>query len=324
MSSMPAPPDASKTSITAIAAGVLVALTFSLLARQASPPLAIILTGIPLFALGFGLGNRATLNAALSAFITLAMLEDVTDGLTFLVLFLLPMLWLVRRSLLFRPAAGASEGGAADQERREWFPLGLALSELLWLPVVLVLLAAAHYAGQDSSLEAAVSTLLSTWVEMNRAALGPEADVLRSGMYGFLIVGLTAWMWLLLLYAAAWLGHAAVGRLGRRIRPSLRLLPFIPPLALLAALAAAGLLSLFSEGEAAFLAKTLVFILLLPYFLAGMAELHQRAVGWPGRVLWLTLLYAALIVFSPVVMAVACFGVYLQARALALPPELRG
>jgi uncharacterized membrane protein HdeD (DUF308 family) len=60
-------------------------------------------------------------------------------------------------------------------------------------------------------------------------------------------------------------------------------------------LVASALLVIFTDGQAEFIGKSLFVMLLLPYFLSGIAQMHARARQSPAGNWWLALAYGLLI-----------------------------
>jgi predicted membrane protein len=75
-------------------------------------------------------------------------------------------------------------------------------------------------------------------------------------------------------------------------------------------------LALVGNTNDIFLAKTVFIILLLPYFLCGIAMLHNITHTWPARRLWLVLIYVFMIVMAWPAILIISAGVYTQCNAL--------
>jgi hypothetical protein len=112
-----------------------------------------------------------------------------------------------------------------------------------------------------------------------------------TGDGSFLLFASTGWSWVLMLYALAALAHGLLESRGLVLRPGLALEPHSLPLWLLGLLSINGGVALLGHGMDRFIAETVFLLLLLPYFLAGLALVHRFSLRWHNRRLWLTLFY---------------------------------
>jgi hypothetical protein len=115
--------------------------------------------------------------------------------------------------------------------------------------------------------------------------------------------------------------QSALSRWGMALAPTpqwsaVRLPAWYPPLT---GAAAAAWLLLGGDGDAVTLSVLLV--VLLPVFLQGVAAVHRRSRGRPGRGFMLGAFYAGLVILSvPAAIAVTAFGFYEQWGRRTSPP----
>jgi hypothetical protein len=87
----------------------------------------------------------------------------------------------------------------------------------------------------------------------------------------------------------------------------------------LPAIGAAAWLVLGGDGDVVTL--SILLVLLLPVFLQGIAAVHRRSAGRPGRSFMLGIFYAGLVILSvPAAVAVTAFGFYEQWGRRTSPP----
>ncbi len=264
------------------------------------------LSPFPLFAAGLGFGPGAAAAAVGLAAALLWALSGFPAALAFLALFGAPAALLLATGL--RGAAPAAGGGAF----RPALPLALLG---LW-PVVVLLLAALFLSGGEG-LQAAMRAMLET--ALGRAGFALPDPVLNQ------VVRVKAAA-IGLLSAVALLGNGFAAR-----RALLRWGVPVPPLPdpaaarlpgwypLLPALAAVVFLAVPAEADAAPLSALL--LLLVPLLVMGVAGVHARAKGRPGRVPMLALFYLLLAFFLPQLgSALVGLGLYDQFRRRAPAP----
>lgn len=257
------------------------------------------LSPFPLFAAGLGFGPGVAAAAVALAVALLWGLSGFAAALAFFALFGAPAALLL--------AAGLRGGGFQSA-----FPLALLG---LW-PVAVLLIAALFLSGGEG-LQAAMRAMLEA--TLGRAGFAVPEPVLsqvvrvKAAAIGF-------------LSAVALLGNGFVAR-----RALLRWGVGVPPLPdpaavrlpgwypLLPALAAGLFLAVPAEADAAPVSALL--LLLVPLLVMGIAGVHARAKGRPGRVPMLALFYVLLALFLQVMGPVLVgLGLYDQFRRRASAP----
>ena len=287
----------------AAAAALLLLAALGQMSFMASAPL------LPLFWIGFGQSLAAATGASGVALLLILVLAGGTSALVMLVVHVLPALYTVAMSRLFRDTP----------EGRQWYPVQAILAGLCAYAALLFVAAAFYYAGQEGGIAAELRSSASANLDQLdgdvKIAAGKIADTA-----GFLIVGAQVWGIVLLTYVMALAAHLYVKWRGLTGRPHLLLQEGEPPVWVLPALGLAAGLSLTATGQVLFAGKALLVIFMLPHFIYGMAMIHRWVRGWPGRELVLFCIYASLLLLATLPLVVA-IGVVRHAMRLgsALP-----
>lgn len=257
------------------------------------------LTPLPLFLAGLGFGTGVAVGAAVVASVIVGVFAGGMGKLVFLALFAIPVPLIVALAL---------RGGAPT--------LGLSAPLMLlglW-PLAVLLLAAAWMAG-DGGLEAAMrrmveSVLLRLGVPANEMLVGTVVRI-NAAAFGLIAAtalvlnGVAAQRWL----ARRGLARAAVPDLrGLRLPGWYPLLPLLPAAAFVAAPAGSDAVAL-----------SALLLVLLPAFFLGVAGVHLRASGRPGRLPMLSIFYLLLVVFlqfmAPAMVALGLFDHFRRGNA---------
>ena len=258
------------------------------------------LTPLPLFATGLGFGPAAMAWAAgLAAVIHLAV-AGLVPATVFLVAFAVPALLMV--TLGFR------------QGRIE---TGLPLALLGIWPAVVIILAGIAFAGTPGGLEGAIHAAVLQG--LNRMGTSPEQMPVQE-LVQVMAAAVGFWSAISLSVNGA-AAQSALSRAGLALSPTPRWsavrLPFWYPA--LPGAGAAAWLAFGGEGDV--VALSVLMVLLLPVFLQGIAAIHRRSAGRPGRHFMLGIFYAGLIILSvPAAIAVTAFGFYEQWGRRTSPP----
>jgi len=280
----------------------LVAAVLSLWAMRGLPLgfAAFWLAPLPLFAAGLGFGPGAMAWAAGLAALIHALVAGMLPMLVFLAAFALPALLMVGLGL-----------------RQGRIEPGLPLAVLGLWPALVILATALSFAGTPGGLEAAMRTAIAQALQRMGAspAALPVGDLAQVMAAAF---GFWAAISLSVNGAAA---QSALARSGLSLAPTprwsaVRLPGWYPALA---GVAAAAWLAFGGEGDV--VALSVLLVVLMPVFLQGIAAVHRRSAGRPGRNLMLGIFYAGLVILSvPAAIAVTAFGFYEQWGRRTSPP----
>jgi hypothetical protein len=297
----------SKETTLAVICGVLSGGVFSLIADTiGGGMLAVFLPVLPLAFAGLALSARHCLIAAISACAAIALLSDAGYILFFALFLAVPLMHFIRRCLLWR-------GGEGE---REWYPTLAALSEVtLFSAGVFMVFALISVHAEHIPLKSIVAGTLSSQQDNLLKDADPSVSryiKLLANQWSFLVFAVASWIWTLLIYAVAALVNALLASKAMSLRPHLAITPEGLPLWLPAALLISAALALLGHGNDSFAGETLFVIMLLPYFLSGLASVHRFLGAWPAKKIWLTAFYVLLALFPWAAALLIARGAYTQ------------
>jgi hypothetical protein len=256
---------------------------------------------LPLLFLGLSEGARAAVHAGCIAVIVSLGLGGEQAAFNMAVFVALPVCVLLNRLLCYRTNASGQV---------EWFPALRAVTELsVFSAGLFMALAMLASYGQKQNLQA----LLSASFALDLSTLEPDAEALMRkliGEWSFFLFAAVGWMWVLVTWLLALMVNRMLVIRASALRTDISLAPRGIPRWLPALLTLCAGLALLGQGNDGFVGKVVFLILLLPYFLSGMAMIHAMSRLWRPRVLWLFLIYIILIFQVWTAIFVAAAGLY--------------
>ena len=250
------------------------------------------LTSLPIFAAGLGFGSASAFGALCVGTLIVLILASEWPALIYLLGFALPALLMVATGL---------RGGRVDASA----PLALIG---IW-PALVILLVAVLLADSPGGFDGAlIGSVKQGLARMGMADAGMPVEQLARIM----APAMAGWMVAALIIC----GIGAQSVLTRRgmalaATPLWRetRLPiwygFLP--------SAAAVIWLSGMGGDSSLPLALFMVLLLPFFLLGLAAVHRRSAGRTARPFMLGVFYAGLVILSvPAAIAVTAFGIFEQ------------
>ncbi|HMD63591.1 MAG TPA: DUF2232 domain-containing protein [Stellaceae bacterium] len=254
------------------------------------------LAQLPLFAAGLWLGTGASASAGLVAALILAGAGNLLAAAVFAVLNVIPVVLLVRQSLLART-------GAANAV--EWYPPGLLTAWLTGLGLAAAAVTLVFFGGPQA-MQAALRELLAPALDRRLDEFVPEHDELLA-FIAFILPGIIATSWMVMTATNGSLAQGLLARFGASWRPSPDLaalgLPVWIPV-LLAFAAGATLLG----GTARFFGINVMIVLAVPFCLAGLAVLHTVARRFPRPAITLVTFYVLAGIFGWPLLLIAVLG----------------
>ena len=258
------------------------------------------LTSLPIFAAGLGFGSASAFGALCVGTLMVLILASEWPALIYLLGFALPALLMVATGL---------RGGRLDASA----PLALIG---IW-PALVILLVAVLLADSPGGFDGAlIGSVKQGLARMGMADAGMPVEQLARIM----APAMAGWMVAALIICGIG-AQTALTRRGMALAatPLWRetRLPiwygFLP--------GAAAVIWLSGMGGESSLPLALFMVLLLPFFLLGLAAVHRRSVGRTARPFMLGVFYAGLVILSvPAAIAVTAFGIFEQWGRRHEPP----
>ena len=294
-----------------LGAGVAAALLFvsPLSGTSLALPL-FILTGLPVAIAGLGWTFLAAIAASAVAALLLALLASPTAAAIFLLLFGLPIVWLVRLAGLSRP----TEAG------REWYPLGRLLLHAAAAAAIGLTLVGLLIGFDIGTLTRTMSDMLTEWFRLQPELGTPPA---REELEAFVRLNVIllpytlAAMTLVVLVLQLWLASLITRASGRLERPREPMWQVeFPPVATPIFLGAVAL-SLLPHPLGS-ISATAAGTFGCAFALVGLAVLHVVTLGSALRPLMLTAVYGLIFFAGFPMLILALLGIaetYLHLRA---------
>jgi hypothetical protein len=249
------------------------------LAGSTGSMILVYLAQLPLFAAGLWLGTGAAAAAGLIAALILAGAGNLLASGLFAALNIVPVVLLVRQSLLFRTAPGNAI---------EWYPPGLLTAWLTGLGLVAAAVTFVFFGGPQG-MQAALREALAPALDRRLGEITPEIDELLA-FVAFIFPGIIATSWMVMTASNGILAQGLLARFGASWRPSPDLAPLSLPMWIPALLAVASGATLLG-GTARFIGVNVLIVLAVPFCLAGLAVLHAVARRFPRPAVTLTVFY---------------------------------
>lgn len=299
-----------------VGAGLASALLIAVIAK--ATPLAFVLymlAPLPIVIVSLGWHHRAGLVAGAAGAVALALFSTPLRGLAFVVSTALPAWWLAYLALLGRPDADGSRPA-------EWYPLGRLLAWVAVTSAASLTAIAILSSGSAEAFREKTRQIVEALVRFRDTGVPDDAEFASRVVDGLalLVPGLAAQGFAFLLVLYLWAAARIVRISGRLPRPWPDLPGAQMPRPMLLALLAGGLAAAFG-GFVGVFGAALVGALVTAFALQGLAAIHDRTRGRPGRGVMLSGLY--LVVFltqGAALLALTLFGLVDAAFQLRRKP----
>lgn len=299
-----------KLLVASILAGVVAAVAFA--SATQGPALTrlllFIVTPLPIFMVGLGIGWRAAAIAAAAGGITLALVGNPAAGAIFTASQMIPGVVLSYLALLNRE--GTDPNG---QRVVEWYPVGRLV---LWaaalgcaVALISIVVLGNDMDGLREAVRGMIEKVLSAQLEgvANGQRLKPEDIDTITNITIALLPALTAISVMGVLLIDLWLAGRMTRAADQLIRPWPDLAAFtLPPIT--PAVLAASLAISFLPGIPGLLASAVAGVLFFAYVLIGLAIIHYTSRGNPWRFVMLWLVYLALLFANGIAVFIALLG----------------
>lgn len=296
----------SKDMQSALLAGLLSSALFLLVYGAGLGFIFMFVPTLPLFFAGLQHNPNIAIRAAAGAATLILLFISPSSSVIYMFLLGVPS-WYLTRCLL--------QARIARDGTRQWFPVGLAITNLSFYAVAFIGFITAFYASEPGGLPALLSQHISESLKSLEQEYG-EAISILAREWSFLIFPITVWLWAICLYFHAWFANRALASRQRALRASVAVTPFTMPGWVLYLLAVAALASLIGSDSMRFFGKSAFIILMLPYFFSGIALIHHATASWPSRRLLLFFIYIAIFAQVWPALAIAAAGIWQQLKTL--------
>ena len=254
---------------------------------------------LALYTLHYGIWQGRS--AFITALLTVTILLGLSDAAFFLVLILIPLYQLLRKSLLWR-------GNASGQQ---WYPLLTALSEITLIIAAMFMTFMMVITKDNRQIKTLVAESLQDQMK------NPNAEVekvmkLIAGEWNFLLFVIAAWIWIMMIYAFSALAHRLLLVKHNALRPDFTLSAGNIPLVMLPMLLLTALFSAFGTGNDKYAGETIFMLLLLPYMLSGFATVHRVIGRFGNREILLSVFYILIFFLPFLAVLLAIEGIYRQ------------
>lgn len=273
----------SKPFLIAICAG-LISLLAALPALNGAPGglLLFYFAGLPIYMAGLAFGAAAGTVATMSGFVAAAVFGGAMVAGVFALVHLLPAWAVVRQAMMQR----TDENG-----QTEWLAPGVIVVSLTGMAATMLAAGSLALMVEGTGMSVVVSEQLNGVL----ANLTPDVsgsareDAVRQ--WAPLLPASAGSSWIIMALVSAGIAQALLTRLGRNVRPTPEYSALTLPDWISWALVGAAVLALVTGGEFRYLARNMALILAVPFFLLGLAVIHQWTRRRPRGTLTLFLVY---------------------------------
>lgn len=284
---------------TGIGAGLVSALLTVVVVKETMlAAILAMLAPLPILIVALGWNHRSGLVATLSGGLAIAIFTaSATSALGFMAITGLPAWWLAYLALLGRPAPDGST---------EWYPTGRLLAWVAATAALTIVATGIISSGGDySAFEARARQVSEAFVSMVFEAPEEGAEDTRAGLTDTLTTmtpALSAFGFTFFLGLYLWLAAKVVSASGRLPRPWSPMPELAMNRPVLLAPVAAFVMTLFDGFISAF-GYALLGAFLMAFTIQGLAAIHERTQGKPGRSFLLAGLYALLFLTQGIMIA---------------------
>jgi hypothetical protein len=257
------------------------------------------LAQLPLFVIGLSLGVRAAALAGGAGMIALTVIGGTMPGLLYALSTALPVALLVGLALRKRVWTDGIE---------YWYPPGnLLLGTAAWC-AILVIIAAVVLGVFGIGFQASVASFVSGISEVIAQGTGQSAPAAAiEGMAGVL-PGITAWSWMLMATINGLLAQALVTRMGKNLRPGMRMADVNVPLTWASMFGVSVALAFVLPADIGFTVANLAIVLAYPLLLQGLSVVHTAMASYGAWTIGYVAFYVVMIFFGWLSLAVVALG----------------
>jgi hypothetical protein len=254
---------------------------------------------LPLFLIGLSFGNRAIVVAATAASIAIVLFGGIVPGLIFGVSHGLPTCAVTILALHNRKWTDGN---------LYWYPAGRLLMALsLWSGALIAIVGFAFWlfaSGFADGVEQFLQAMAQTFAQAGNVTVNSSAFE----QVTIVLPGVVALSWMLMATVNGLLAQTVLRRLGKNLRPSLRLAEVKISGPWIGTFVVSVLGGLLIPGDVGFSATNIAIVMAYPLFLQGLSVIHSVIHHWGGGPLAVGLFYALLIFMGWLALAVVALG----------------
>lgn len=309
------------TVVTALLASVLFLLVFSL----GMGFLFMFLPTLPLFIVGFGKSSKIALDAGmLASFIIAVLTGGFSAPVMFFIAFAVPC-WAICFLLRHHYDIQIKDQNSSNKTTilQLWYPVGLVVMYLAIYACVFLAIITALMATQEANLPQLMAAQIQAEINNIQKDYDMALDISPSSL-SFMLCGFFAWLWVVFLYAHAWVANYALIKKSLAVRPTLMVTPFFIPHWFLTLLGICAIASMIGGESMRFLAKSSLIILMLPYFFQGIGILHIGTMRWANRRIFLFFVYFSIVTLFWPAFILAGIGLWHHVKLLNKLLSLNG
>ncbi len=257
-------------------------------------------SALPLFVVGLSLGFKAGIIATVASVALALAITEIAVVALFTVVTALPTLLLLSMALSNRKSPEGTP---------KWYPPGMMVCWLTGYGAMAFVIAAYMVGGGQNGLEEILRENISAALGGLIRDLEPSKVAAMARMAARYVPAIFMASWLISMVVNAHLAQKIATRLGRNIRPSPSLRNMSLPFGFAGVmLATAVIWRLAGPGLVGFVSLNLALVMLVPYFLLGLAVVHAVSRPWSARTPILVTIYLIMVFIGWPVVLVAALG----------------
>lgn len=254
---------------------------------------------LPLFFVGLSMGPRAAALAGAAGIAALTVIGGALPGLLYALSTALPVALLVMLALRKRAWTDGQE---------YWYPPGNLLRGTAAWCAVLLLMAAIVFGVFGNGFQAAVNEFVAGISDVILRGTGQTAPPEVLTNMGGILPGITAWSWMLMATVNGLLAQMLVTRMGKNLRPGLRMTEIHVPLSWAGLFGVVFALAYVLPADFGFTIANMAMVLAYPLLFQGLSVVHAAMASFGAWTIGYVAFYVVMIFFGWLSLAVVALG----------------
>lgn len=257
------------------------------------------LAQLPLFIVGLWMGARAAAVAGLAGIVALTIIGGTMPGTLYALSTALPVALLVLLALRKRVWTDGKE---------YWYPPGnLLRGTSIWC-AALMIIAAVVFGMFGDGFRAAVAAFVGRISDVIAQGTGQSASQATIESMVGVLPGITAWSWMLMATVNGLLAQVLVTRMGKNLRPALRMAEIDVPLTWAGLFVVTVALAFILPADLGFTMANMAMVLAYPLLFQGLSVVHAALAGFGAWTIGYVAFYVVMIFFGWLSLAVVALG----------------